>query len=96
MPARDTYDVLFDDWYSTVFGATLQGIGNEKLVWEKTNTTNIGFDLSFFQSKYSLTFSWYNRQTVDMVTVLPFRLQPVSLPTRIIWGKLVIGDMKSV
>ncbi|MFR1242437.1 MAG: TonB-dependent receptor domain-containing protein, partial [Butyricimonas faecihominis] len=66
--ARDTYKVLFDDWYSTGVGATLQGIGNEKLVWEKTNTTNIGFDLSFFQSKYSLTFSWYNRQTVDMIT----------------------------
>ena len=66
--ARDTYEVLFDDWYSTGVGATLQGIGNEKLVWEKTNTTNIGFDLSFFQSKYSLTFSWYNRQTVDMIT----------------------------
>lgn len=66
--ARDTYNVLFDDWYSTGIGATLQGIGNENLVWEKTNTTNLGFDLSFFQSKYNLSFSWYNRQTVDMIT----------------------------
>ena len=46
----------------------MQGIEREEIVWEKTNTTNIGFDLSFFQSKYSLTFSWYNRQTVDMIT----------------------------
>ena len=66
--ARDMYSVLFDDWYSTGIGATLQGIGNENLVWEKTNSTNIGFDLSIFQSKYNLSFSWYNRQTVDMIT----------------------------
>ena len=66
--ARDMYSILFDDWYSTGIGATLQGVGNENLVWEKTNSTNIGFDLSFFQSKYNITFSWYNRQTVDMIT----------------------------
>jgi len=66
--ARDMYNILFDDWYSTGIGATLQGVGNENLVWEKTNTTNLGFDLSFFKSKYNLTFSWYNRQTVDMIT----------------------------
>lgn len=65
--ARDTYEVLFDDWYSTGIGATMKGIGNENLVWEKTNSTNIGFDIGFF-NKYSLTFSWYNRQTVDMIT----------------------------
>lgn len=66
--ARDMYKILFDDWYSTGIGAVMQGIGNENLVWEKTNTTNIGFDLSFCKSKYNLTFSWYNRQTVDMIT----------------------------
>ena len=66
--ARDTYNILFDDWYSTGIGATLQGIGNENLRWEKTNTTNIGFDLSLFDSRYNITFSWYNRQTVDMIT----------------------------
>ena len=72
--ARDTYNVLFDDWYSTGIGAILQGIGNEELRWEKTNTTNLGFDLSFFDSRYNLTFSWYNRQTVDMIT-------DVTIPT---------------
>lgn len=66
--ARDMYTIMFDNWYNTGIGATMQGIGNENLKWEKTNTTNIGFDLSFFQSKYNLTFSWYNRQTVDMIT----------------------------
>lgn len=65
--ARDTYEVLFDDWYSTGVGATLQGIGNEKLVWEKP-TRRISVLILVFQSKYSLTFSWYNRQTVDMIT----------------------------
>lgn len=66
--ARDSYNILFDDWYSTGIGAILQGIGNESLRWEKTNTTNIGFDLSLFDSRYNITFSWYNRQTVDMIT----------------------------
>ena len=51
--ARDMYNILFDDWYSTGIGATLQGVGNENLVWEKTNTT-ILVSISVF-SKASIT-----------------------------------------
>ena len=32
--ARNTYDVLLDDWYQTGIGASLVYMGNEDLTWE--------------------------------------------------------------
>lgn len=66
--ARDTYTVLLDDWYTTGVGAAIYNLGNSDLKWEKTNNTNIGADISLFNGKVYFTGSWYNRQTIDMIT----------------------------
>lgn len=66
--ARDTYTVLLDDWYTTGIGAAIYNFGNSDLQWEKTNNINIGADVSLFNGKVYFSGSWYNRQTIDMIT----------------------------
>lgn len=36
--------------------------------WEKSETFNLGFDLSFFDGHLSTSFDWYQRNTRDMLT----------------------------
>ena len=65
--ARHTYQVDFNEWYTTGMGAKLNFMGNEKLRWEQTYNTNIGFDITLMQ-KLTITSSYYNRQTIDLIT----------------------------
>ena len=44
--------------------ALTPGLGSENLTWEKVKTTDIGFDLSAFNNKLDLGFSWY-RTDID-------------------------------
>lgn len=53
-------------------GATVVGMANEKLTWEKTATTNIGFDFSFFRG-FTGSFEYYNKSTDGI-------LQEVNIP----------------
>ncbi len=39
----------------------------KSLTWEKPTTTNLGFDMNFFNDKIQTTFDWYTRITRDMV-----------------------------
>lgn len=64
--ARHTYNIILDEWYTTGMGSTLNYLGNEKLKWERTYSTNIGADISLF-NKITLSTSVYNRQTKDMI-----------------------------
>lgn len=41
--------------------------GNKELTWEKTTQTNIGMDLSMFDSRLVFTFDWYYKHTKDML-----------------------------
>lgn len=71
--ARHTYNIIMNEWYTTGMGATLNYLGNEKLKWERTYNTNIGFDITLLKR---LTFigSYYNRLTKDMIA-------DIALPT---------------
>ncbi|MEA5006836.1 MAG: SusC/RagA family TonB-linked outer membrane protein [Rikenellaceae bacterium] len=64
--ARHTYNIILDEWYTTGMGTTLNYLGNEDLKWERTYSSNIGFDLSLFK-KITISASYYNRQTKDMI-----------------------------
>jgi hypothetical protein len=46
-------------------------LGNPKIHWETNKTTNIGFDASMFQNKFTVSFSWFNRVTKDLLAVPP-------------------------
>lgn len=72
--ARNTYEVLLDDWYQTGIGASLVYMGNEDLTWEKQLSWNIGTDIVTWNNRVTLGFDYYYKKTIDLVT-------EVSLPT---------------
>ncbi len=49
-------------------------IGNLDTKWERSTTTDIGFDLILFNNRVSVTFDWYNTKTTDLILLR-------SLPT---------------
>lgn len=65
--AKHTYRILTDT-YGTGNGVLLYYMGNEDLKWEKTNTFDIGADVSLFHDAVIMRFSWYNKKTVDLIT----------------------------
>ncbi len=52
-------------------GVGLYQIGNPYIHWETNKTTNIGFDATLFK-RLSVSFSWFNRETKDLLAVPPF------------------------
>jgi len=64
--ARHTYNIILDEWYTTGMGTTLNYLGNEDLKWERTYSSNIGFDISLLK-KITVSASYYDRQTKDMI-----------------------------
>lgn len=71
--ARNTYEMLLDDWYPTGIGANLIYMGNDRLTWEKQISWNIGAMLSYMK-RFTLEFNYYNKETYDLIT-------DVSLPS---------------
>lgn len=65
--ARTTYHILTDQWYKTGYGASLIALGNPNLQWETTNTLDVGFELGMWNSRIYTKFSFYNKQTVDLI-----------------------------
>jgi len=57
--------------YAKKYGNTnileVQQASNPDLKWEKTNTIDIGLDLSLFQSRISLSLDYYNKKSIDML-----------------------------
>ena len=53
---------------------TLRRLGNPDLKWETTTQNDVGLDASFFNSKLSFTFDYYQKVTSDL-------LLPLNLPT---------------
>lgn len=41
------------------------------LTWEKTQTLNVGFDLSMLRNRLNTSFDWYQRKSLDMVGPAP-------------------------
>lgn len=42
-------------------------VGNSYLEWEKTTTTNIGLDVSVFNSRLNLSVDWYNNESGNLL-----------------------------
>lgn len=56
---------------STYQGVTATVIGNDGIVWEKSENLNAGIDLSFLDSRLQVTFEYFNRKTTDMLLRVP-------------------------
>jgi TonB-linked SusC/RagA family outer membrane protein len=52
-------------------GWTSDGIGNQDIVWEKTDSKNVGIDVSLFQGSISGTLEVFDKTTSDMLLQLP-------------------------
>lgn len=61
---------------ATATGAQLSSLGNPDLKWETTAQTNIGYDLSLFNKRISLTADVYRKTTKDLLLLanLPFTM----------------------
>lgn len=42
-------------------------LGNPDLKWEKTTTTNVGLDVSIFNSRLNLSVDWYNNESSNLL-----------------------------
>lgn len=56
-------------------GAFPKEFANPKIKWEETAMTNIGADLSFLNSRLSITTDWYRKDTKDILLTVPI---PIS------------------
>lgn len=58
------YGINGKDYITFVPGTTL---GNPNLKWEKTTTTNIGIDASFFNSRLNVSLDFYNNKSSNLL-----------------------------
>ena len=58
--------------YTTPWGVGVLNANNANpdLKWETTYSTNIGFDLSLFNSRIDFVFDWYYKKTNDLLMML--------------------------
>lgn len=77
---NNTYNTLYQSTTYAINGVEVNGLkptdklGNPLLRWEKTQTTNIGLDLSMFKNRVSLTADYYNNISKNL-------LISVAIPT---------------
>ena len=48
-------------------GSFTSNIENRKLTWEKTNATDIGYELGLFKNRIEITADFYSRETKDLL-----------------------------
>ncbi len=58
------YGINGKDYITLIPGTTL---GNENLEWEKTETFNVGLDVSVFSGRLSLGIDWYNNTSKNLL-----------------------------
>jgi TonB-linked SusC/RagA family outer membrane protein len=63
------YRYSFGD-QSTV-GAAQSSIANPNIAWERAEMTNLGLEAGLFQNQMSVTLSYFNKQTKDMLLAPP-------------------------
>lgn len=71
--ARNTYQLMLDDWYPTGIGGNLIYMGNNDLTWEKQLSWNFGADVSILK-RFTVNVNYYRKKTYDLIT-------DVSLPS---------------
>lgn len=52
-------------------GTTSTTLGNPNIRWEKTESTNLGLDLNFFDNRLSTTIELFDKTTTDMLLRVP-------------------------
>jgi TonB-linked SusC/RagA family outer membrane protein len=65
--SRTTYTYDQTNWYSSGIGATVDNYGNKNLGWQKTRSTDFGFDLGLFKDRIFLSPRVYYKVTKDLL-----------------------------
>ena len=68
-PQYDLYSASSS--YNELAGALISVIGNKDLTWEKTFTTGIGVDASFFNNRLHMVFDYYIKDTDNILYNVP-------------------------
>ncbi|EJW97563.1 secreted protein containing TonB-dependent receptor, beta-barrel [gut metagenome] len=68
-PQYDLYSVSAN--YNGEPGALISVIGNKDLTWERTYTTGIGLDASFFENRLHMVFDYYMKNTDNIIYDVP-------------------------
>ena len=68
-PQYDLYSASSS--YNEQAGALISVIGNKDLTWEKTFTTGIGVDASFFNNRLHMVFDYYIKNTDNILYSVP-------------------------
>lgn len=63
-----TYGYLVGQRYLNHIGATLLGLGNDKLQWQQTNKLDVGADIILFRDHLSGSLDYYVEKTNDLFT----------------------------
>ena len=66
--AQTVYTVNSDFVYPTGVGVDMSAMGNTNLKWERTKTLDVGTDVSLFGGKFSFTYAYYRKRTVDLIS----------------------------
>ncbi len=69
------YDIGGTNQNPPANGIALTDRGNNDLVWETSESLNIGVDFSLFDYKLTGSLEWYNRKTLDLLQRIP---QPLA------------------
>ena len=67
----DTYGVYESTAYATFSGLTRDNIPNANLLWESTETFDVGADISLFDSRFNVILDYYNKLTNNRLADLP-------------------------
>ncbi|MBU2912384.1 SusC/RagA family TonB-linked outer membrane protein [Reichenbachiella agariperforans] len=62
--ARGDYTYSYQN--SVVMGSAISSFVNERLLWEKKKTLDIGLDLGLFDDQLEFTFDWYEATAEDL------------------------------
>ena len=71
--AKTIYGYTADNQYYTGIGAIPKSMGNPDLKWQKKFNNNVGITAAFMDSRFNLSFDFYNNTTYDL-------LMPINLP----------------
>ncbi|GAA3573680.1 SusC/RagA family TonB-linked outer membrane protein [Snuella lapsa] len=78
------------NFYTGVYTAFLQNLGNPELRWERINTLNFGLDFNIFNSKLYGSIDVYNKGSEDLIATID-----VPSTTGLTYGTFNVGEMSN-
>jgi TonB-linked SusC/RagA family outer membrane protein len=69
--SQNKYYYFGNDKTTRSTGAYKDVVANPDISWETSEQLNIGFDARFFNSRFGVTFDWYNKMTKDWLLRAP-------------------------